>query len=88
MDNQHRKITGYRELTQQEIDLMNRIKAKGEELRALIDEARELAAQHDEPYEEGPREADHPMYWVRSAEGSFRAGVMYLVRAVAKPQSF
>lgn len=35
MDNQHRKITGYRELSQQEIDLMNRIKAKGIELLSL-----------------------------------------------------
>ena len=27
MENQHRKITGYRELNQDEIDLMNEIKA-------------------------------------------------------------
>ena len=35
MENQHRKITGYRELTALEIDLMNRIKAKGAELLEL-----------------------------------------------------
>jgi hypothetical protein len=35
MENQHRKITGYRELIPEEIDLMNRIKAKGAELLAL-----------------------------------------------------
>lgn len=35
MENQHRKIKGYRELSQEEIDLMNRIKAKGAELLAL-----------------------------------------------------
>ena len=35
MENQHRKITGYRELSQTEIDLMNRIKAKGAELLDL-----------------------------------------------------
>lgn len=35
MDNQHRKIKGYRELSQEEIDLMNRIKAKGAELLML-----------------------------------------------------
>lgn len=29
MDNQHRKIAGYRELTQDDIDLMNRVKAVG-----------------------------------------------------------
>lgn len=35
MENQHRKIKGYRELSQAEIDLMNRIKAKGAELLQL-----------------------------------------------------
>jgi hypothetical protein len=35
MDNQHRKIAGYRELSQPEIDLMNRIKAMGAELVGL-----------------------------------------------------
>ena len=35
MENQHRKIKGYRELSQEEIDLMNRIKAKGKELLDL-----------------------------------------------------
>ncbi|AHN74709.1 hypothetical protein DA70_09735 [Pandoraea pnomenusa] len=35
MENQHRKITGYRELSAEEIDLMNRIKATGAELLAL-----------------------------------------------------
>ena len=35
MENQHRKIKGYRELSQVEIDLMNRIKTKGAELLEL-----------------------------------------------------
>ncbi|MDH1681130.1 hypothetical protein N5E30_05975 [Pseudomonas chengduensis] len=35
MDNQHKKIKGYRDLSQAEIDLMNRIKAKGAELLQL-----------------------------------------------------
>lgn len=38
MENQHKKITGYRDLTQQEICLMNRIKAKGAELLELQEE--------------------------------------------------
>lgn len=38
MENQHKKITGYRDLSQEEIDLMNRIKAKGAELLALQNE--------------------------------------------------
>jgi hypothetical protein len=35
MENQHRKIAGYRELSQEEIDLMNRIKAAGASLLQL-----------------------------------------------------
>lgn len=38
MDNQHKHIKNYRDLTQQEIDLMNRIKQKGEELMVLQQE--------------------------------------------------
>jgi hypothetical protein len=41
MDNQHRQIIGYRELTQEDIDLMNRIKAAG---NALLELQREVAA--------------------------------------------
>ncbi|MEX2990341.1 Acb2/Tad1 domain-containing protein [Serratia fonticola] len=41
MENQHRKIKGYRELSQEEIDLMNRIKAKGAELLQLQSELAE-----------------------------------------------
>lgn len=40
MENQHRVITGYRELTQSEIDLMNKIKAKGAEIDTLVAEVR------------------------------------------------
>ena len=38
MENQHRKISGYRDLSKEEIDLMNRIKAKGAELLSLQEE--------------------------------------------------
>ena len=36
MENQHRQIKGYRELSQAEIDLMNEIKTKGAELGELV----------------------------------------------------
>lgn len=36
MDNQHRKITGYRELNQEEIDAINLVKDHGERLDALF----------------------------------------------------
>lgn len=42
MENQHRHISGYRELTKAEIDLMNRIKAHAEETRQLVLAVREV----------------------------------------------
>lgn len=41
MENQHRKIKGYRELSQEEIDLMNEVKAKGAELGELVAKVQE-----------------------------------------------
>jgi len=49
MDNQHRKIKGYRELSQEEVDLMNAIKTKGAELLELQAQLVEsLSKQHRE----------------------------------------
>lgn len=47
MENQHRKISGYRELSQAEVDLMNRIKAKGAELLDLHAELVDQLKLHD-----------------------------------------
>lgn len=46
MDNQHRLIKGYRDLSQEEIDLINLIKALGNDLNALID--RQQVILHEE----------------------------------------
>lgn len=48
MENQHRKISGYRELISEEIDLMNRIKAKGNEMLVLVAELQgRLSTDHE-----------------------------------------
>lgn len=48
MQDQHKKITGYRDLTLHEIDLMNRIKAKGAELDDLVAQVRGHVADQKE----------------------------------------
>ena len=97
MENQHRKITGYRELSQAEIDLMNRIKAKGNELMALHAEllvrlnsdlgekgqARGLNAETTAEFERFI-EAD-PLRWAAIGKTNIQTGIMALVRAVAQP---
>ncbi len=40
MDNQHKRIAGYRDLTQAEIDLMNEAKALEAQANGLIDRMR------------------------------------------------
>ncbi|HCB41685.1 MAG TPA: hypothetical protein DHW73_04130 [Pseudomonas sp.] len=99
MDNQHRKVSGYRELSQEEIDLMNRIKAKGAELLALQEEARRyLAEQSSQKHnailgaeslaelDELKRfEAAEPFRWVSIGKTDIQTGLMALVRAVAQP---
>lgn len=101
MDNQHRKITGYRELSQAEIDLMNRIKAKGAELLELQAELFDLLAQQDRDkrlacsipsnnHEAHTAELDRfqaaePFRWASIGKTDIQTGIMALVRAVAQP---
>ena len=44
MNNQHRRIKGYRELSQAEIDLMNQIKAPGATFGELVERLRALSS--------------------------------------------
>ncbi len=74
MKDQHTKIKGYRDLTQEEIDLMNEVKAKGEELGNLIAKLRSLSSNDSQ--------------WIDVGELQLKQGVMSLVRSVAQPISF
>lgn len=73
MDNQHRKIKGYRELSEDEIALMNEIKTKGIELNDLL---RKLAAE------------DTDKRWLSIGQTHLQQGLMAWTRAVAQPEFF
>ena len=79
MKDQHTKSTGYRDLTQNEIDLMNKIKAVGQACGALVDELRSYPA--DTGVVPDQR-------WVSIGATDLQTGIMALVRSVAKPISF
>ncbi|MCP4115381.1 MAG: hypothetical protein GY737_08225 [Desulfobacteraceae bacterium] len=84
MKNQHEKIKGYRDLSQQEVDLMNEIKAKGEELGALMNNLTHglYNSGHGADYiAEGAR-------WQAIAKTHLQQGIMAAVRAVAQPTTF
>ncbi len=96
MDNQHRKIAGYRELSQADIDMMNTIKAMGpqmEELLAVV--AGHLVAQRqaahaagDQGVENSRTDRAQPERWAAIARTHFQEGLMALTRAVAQPTFF
>ncbi len=93
MDNQHRKIAGYRELSQAEIDLMNDIKAMGPQLQALcVKVEAHVAAQRDlargNPAEQARLNVANPELWFAWARDGFRGNLMSLTRAVAQPTTF
>lgn len=98
MDNQHRKISGYRELSQTEIDLMNRIKAFGPELEKLVDDIEcHLQDQYQSAQgvnrvpnenELGRLVAANPFGWLKLGKEDMQTGLMFLTRAVAQPTFF
>lgn len=73
VDNQHRKILGYRELGEKEIALMNKIKTKGAELGELVALMQDMGA--DER-------------WLEIGKTDLQTGLMALTRSVAKPGLF
>lgn len=74
MDNQHKKIKGYRDLSQAEIDLMNKIKAKGTELGELVEELQSAGGTDRR--------------WVEIGKTDLQTGLMALTRSVAQPTTF
>ncbi|MBP7616310.1 MAG: hypothetical protein KA756_11710 [Steroidobacteraceae bacterium] len=86
VDNQHRQIKGYRELNQAEIDLMNKIKAKGAELGDLVNELRQATGPRTSDDDQARPEADPR--WVSIGATHLQQGLMALTRAVARPTFF
>jgi hypothetical protein len=77
VDNQHKKITGYRDLSQAEIDLMNEVKAAE---ATVADLYRRVSATIGSYTGDGGRQA-------AIARTELESGFMRLVRAVAQPAS-
>lgn len=71
MENQHRKIVGYRELDEGEIELMNIIKQLGD----IVDRLKERRKANDRTDQR----------WVAIGATDLQKGLMALTRSVAKP---
>jgi len=72
VDNQHQKISGYRNLTQNEIDLMNSIKSLENDIANLWHQAMESRSFIDGR-------------WMNIAKTKYQEATMAFVRAVARP---
>lgn len=104
MDNQHRLIKGYAELSEEQIALMNEITELGKlientcnKVEGLIVRQYDACKTYDgEPETKAvPKQAEQarlmaaePLKWHRSARDAFQADLMYLKRAVAQPTFF
>jgi hypothetical protein len=74
MDNQHKQIKGYRDLTAEEIGKMNAAKGLAEQVGAFIETL------------EGEPTLDKR--WLAIARTDLQKGFMALVRSIAQPTSF
>ena len=74
MDNQHKQIKGYRDLSQSEIDAMNAVKAEASRIGFLIEklENTDMLDQR----------------WVSIAKEDLQKGFMSAVRSIAQPTTF
>ena len=72
--NAPQKITGYRELSANEVKMINQVKAKANEVRSLIFEIE--------------KSVGTDIRWLDIAETDLQKGFMSLVRAIAQPDSF
>jgi len=74
MDNQHKIIEGYRDLSQEEINLMNKVKL--------------LAIQVGELVEETQTNSLTDKRWISIGQTDLQKGFMSLTRAIAQPTTF
>ncbi len=84
MENQHEQIKGYRDLSQEEIDLMNEIKQMATDVEALYEKMNHMnntESTVDPAMRPNPR-------WLAIGKTDLQTGFMALVRSVAKPTSF
>ena len=74
MENQHRKIKGYRDLSEDEIAAINVLKEFGERAGGVVEELRLVE--------------DIDQRWVEIGITHLQQGFMALIRAIAQPEGF
>lgn len=86
MDDQHKQIKGYRDLSQAEIDLMNEGKALAVQVGEWIDKVSKSGIRADGT--EATRSEDIDHRWLSIGKTHLQQGFMAAIRAIAKPTTF
>jgi len=74
MKDQHEKIKGYRDLSQEEIDLMNEAKELAEKCGTLVEKMRGVKT--------------NDQRWITTGATDLQKGFMAIIRGVAQPTTF
>ena len=74
VDNQHKKIKGYRDLSEEEIAAMNRCKEVAVQVGLLCDDVANMIGVDAR--------------WCAVAKTDLQKGFMALIRSIAKPETF
>lgn len=94
MDNQHKKIKGYRDLSQAEIDLMNEAKEHAEKTAAIVEKLQNMRNSQEAQSinKDAPglsmEQITESKRCLNEAKTNLQTGQMWLVRAIALPNSF
>lgn len=82
MDNQHKHIKGYRDLSKEEIELMNEAKVLAMRVGELCEKLKSLAP----PNTQSSIGIDGR--WLAIGTTDLQKGFMAVIRAIARPQTF
>lgn len=84
MKDQHKKIKGYRDLSQEEIDLMNEGKELAEKCNEYTQKLAHLSIAHSQ--QNGQFKFD--MRWLDLGITDLQQGFMKIIRSIAQPTTF
>jgi len=90
VDNQHKKIKGYRDLSQAEIDLMNEAKELAEkcgEFCAKLEESHAIELEATKNFEHRVELMD-AILWYKKGKRDIQVAFMEIIRSVARPTTF
>lgn len=81
VDNQHKQIKGYRDLSEEEIALMNEAKELSEKVGEFVDKVQAKVSGEDVNITIDPR-------WLAIGRTDLQTGFMALIRSIARPTTF